>query len=116
LKSTPQQQLAAWLFVRWMELPRVQARLAAAGSELPVRKSALELMADFAKANSQWAIAAGWLIGKTLPLPVQSWWKVTQRVLEDGAGQVFQPFLTVDKVPDVLKELDATVAELMNKK
>jgi ABC-type glycerol-3-phosphate transport system substrate-binding protein len=116
LKSSPQQQLAAWLFVRWMELPRIQARLAAAGSSLPVRKSALDLMADFAKANPQWAIAAGWLKGQTQSLPVQLWWKVTQRVLEDGAGQVFQPFLKVANVPDVLKELDATVAELLNKK
>jgi hypothetical protein len=99
-----------------MELPRVQAILAAAGPSLPVRKSAMDLMADFTKADPQWAIAAGWLKGQTQSLPVQAWWKVTQRVLEDGAGQVFQPFLAADKVPDVLKELDVTVAELLNKK
>ena len=116
LKSTPRQQLASWLFMRWMVLPRIQARLAAAGSLLPVRKSALDLMADYAKNNPQWAAAAGWLNGKTQSLPVQSWWRVVQRVLEDGSGQVFQPFITADKIPDVLKELDATVVELLNKK
>ena len=116
LKSTPAQQLASWLFVRWLELPRVQSKLAAAGSVLPVRKSALGLMADYAKSSPQWAIAAGWLNEKMQPLPVQAWWKATQRVLEDGAGQVFQPFLTVEKVPDVLKELDATISEILNKK
>ena len=115
-KSTPAKQLASWLFMRWMVLPRIQAELAAYGSLLPVRKSALDLMSNYAKNNPQWSQAAGWLIGKTQPLPGQSWWKVTQRVLEDASGQVFQPYITADKIPDVLKELDATVQELLNRK
>ena len=115
-KSTPAKQLASWLFMRWMVLPRIQAELAASGSLLPVRKSALDLMSNYAKNNPQWSQAAGWLSGKTQALPGQSWWKITQRVLEDASGQVFQPFLTADKIPDVLKELDATVQELLNRK
>jgi multiple sugar transport system substrate-binding protein len=116
LKSSPAQQLASWLFARWLALPRVQARLAAAGGLLPVRKSAIDLMKDYANANPQWAQAAGWLAGQVQPLPVQPWWRVTQPVLEDASSQVFQVFITPEKIPDILMELDATIQELLTKK
>jgi ABC-type glycerol-3-phosphate transport system substrate-binding protein len=121
LKSDPAKQLAAWLFLRWMTLPRLEAGLAAAGSILPVRKSALDLMTLYKNANPQWNVAAGWLNAsssqKTIPsMPAQTWWTVGQRVLEDASWQIFQPAATPPKIPDILQELDATIKELLTKK
>jgi multiple sugar transport system substrate-binding protein/sn-glycerol 3-phosphate transport system substrate-binding protein len=44
LRSTPQRQLAAWLFLRWLTEPEQQARWAQATTSLPVRARAAELL------------------------------------------------------------------------
>ncbi len=111
--ASPNEQLAAWLFLRWMIQPGTQARLAAAASLLPVSKSALEQMpASFATLNPQWAQAAGWT-GQAQPAFSGAWWHTARPVLEDAAWQIFQPFTAPAAIPDVLKELDATVNELL---
>ncbi len=110
--GSPNEQLAAWLFLRWMIQPGTQARLAAAASLLPVVKSALPLVpASLTAQNPQWAQAAGW-IGQAQPAFSEAWWYTARPVLEDAAWQIFQPFTKPDSIPDVLKELDATVNEL----
>lgn len=112
VQAKPNEDLAAWLFLRWLILPRNQSRLAAAGSMLPVGKSAIDLMNGYKVQNVQWAQAAGWLNQTQAAFP-QSWWFTSQPVLEDAAWQIFQPFTTPASIPDVLKELDATITELL---
>ncbi len=46
LPASAQQQLAAWLFVRWLAAPQQQARLVEASGALPVRQAALEYAED----------------------------------------------------------------------
>ena len=49
-KSTPEQQLAAWLFIKWLTEPAQQARWVEASNYFPVRKStAANLSGYFAK-------------------------------------------------------------------
>lgn len=49
-KSTPEQQLAAWLFIKWLTQPKQQARWVEISSYFPVRKSTADnLGAYFAK-------------------------------------------------------------------
>ena len=115
LKSSRAEQLAAWLFIRWMTSPRQQALFAASGYVLPVRKSALDQMTGFLNRNPQWSLALRWL-DSARPMPSQAWWVLAQRVLEDAAWQVFQPFTTADKIPSILQQLDATVTELLTNK
>ncbi len=111
--ASPNEQLAAWLFLRWMISPATQARLAAAGSMLPVVKSALALVpASFTAQNPQWVQAISWIDGAQ-PAFSAAWWYAARPVLEDAAWQIFQPFTKPDSIPDVLKELDATVNELL---
>jgi len=47
LKSTPQEQLAAWLFVKWLTEPTQQAHWSQDSGRFPVRRSALEAMDDY---------------------------------------------------------------------
>ena len=115
LKSTQAEQLAAWLFIRWMISPRQQALFAASSYVLPVRKSALNQMTAFLTRNPQWSLAPDWL-DSARPMPFQPWWMIEQRVLEDAAWQVFQPFTSSDKIPSILQQLDATVTELISNK
>lgn len=46
-ETTPHEQLAAWLFVRWFVEPAQQARWAQASSYFPVRVSAVDRLEDY---------------------------------------------------------------------
>ena len=65
-KTTPQKQLAAWLFVRWFSEPKQQAEWAHVSRYFPVRKSAEPLIKDMLDADPRFA--AAWSILKTADL------------------------------------------------
>ena len=57
LKTTPQQQLAAWLFLKWMSEPEQQARWAGVTGYYPTRRSAADLLATYFSENPPYAKA-----------------------------------------------------------
>lgn len=57
-KTSPEKQLAAWLFVKWFSEPKQQAKWTeASGGYFPVRKSAEPLIADYLAKNPKFAAA-----------------------------------------------------------
>ena len=111
LRSSPVDQLASWLFLRHLMLPRVQARLAAVNDLIPVRQSALDLMADFRQQNAQWAQVVDWQ-DDYRPAPRLASWRTVRRILQDAAWQIFSPIVKVDGIAGVLEELDGMVKEM----
>jgi multiple sugar transport system substrate-binding protein/sn-glycerol 3-phosphate transport system substrate-binding protein len=65
-KSTPQKQLAAWLFVKWFSEPKQQAQWAHVSKYFPVRKAAEPLIKDMFDADAKFA--AAWSILSTANL------------------------------------------------
>jgi len=65
-KSTPQKQLAAWLFVKWFSEPKQQAQWTHVSKYFPVRKSAEPLIKDMLDADKNFA--AAWNLLKTANL------------------------------------------------
>jgi len=57
VKSTPQKQLAAWLFLRWMSEPKQQAAWVRVSAYFPVRQSVAAELGDFLTANQPFAQA-----------------------------------------------------------
>jgi multiple sugar transport system substrate-binding protein/sn-glycerol 3-phosphate transport system substrate-binding protein len=57
VKSTPQKQLSAWLFLRWMSEPKQQAAWVRASDYFPVRQSVASELGDFLKINRPFAQA-----------------------------------------------------------
>ena len=57
VKSTPQKQLAAWLFLRWMSEPQQQAEWVRASNYFPVRKSTYSELSDYLKTNTAFSQA-----------------------------------------------------------
>jgi multiple sugar transport system substrate-binding protein len=51
-RSTPEQELAAWLFVKYYTSPEVQADWAVASNYFPVRASVAEGLADYFESNT----------------------------------------------------------------
>ncbi|HVO39499.1 MAG TPA: ABC transporter substrate-binding protein [Spirochaetia bacterium] len=65
-RSTPQKQLAAWLFIRWFSEPRQQAAWTHVSLYFPVRKSAEPLIRDILRSDPRFARA--WELLKTADL------------------------------------------------
>ena len=66
MKSTPQKQLAAWLFIRWFSEPKQQAAWTRVSMYFPVRRSVGPLIADILKSDRRFA--AAWEMLKTADL------------------------------------------------
>ena len=107
--DTPEKQMAAWLFARYLLSPEVQADLVQSGFSLPVRESALDLLSGFASQYPQWAQAVE-MMDIARPVPISSAWGIGQWVLQDGFYRLLQG--ERDDLPTILEEVDALVAEL----
>ncbi|HET6487935.1 MAG TPA: extracellular solute-binding protein, partial [Spirochaetia bacterium] len=68
-KSTPQKQLAAWLFIKWLSEPKQQAAWTRVSMYFPVRKAAEPLIKDILDANRTFAVA--WNLLKTANLKAE---------------------------------------------
>jgi multiple sugar transport system substrate-binding protein len=113
-RSTQAEELAAWLFVRWMSSAENQARLLRAGGGLPVSVSAASLADDTIRQTPQWAKTIAW-IPFAQPTPQSPGWRVARYILEDAAWQAMQSYVLPDQIPAILEELDATIAEVLER-
>ncbi|MCB2209460.1 extracellular solute-binding protein [bacterium] len=107
--DTPEIQMAAWLFARYLLTPEAQAQLVQAGFSLPVRQSAMAQLSEFTATYPQWAQAAA-LLDSAQAAPVSTRWGIGQYVLQDAANRLLQA--EPDQVGPILTELDATISEL----
>jgi multiple sugar transport system substrate-binding protein/sn-glycerol 3-phosphate transport system substrate-binding protein len=56
-KSTPEKQLAAWIFIKWMSEPKQQAEWVEASNYFPVRNSTLSELGPFIEKNPKFGDA-----------------------------------------------------------
>ena len=109
LKSTPAQELASWLFIRWLSLPDQQLQIAQTNPALPVSKS---LQQQISKDRStQWnqLITA---LENAVPAPRTTEWRVARFILQDAAYQIFLVNITTEQYPQIISLLDEIIADL----
>ncbi len=109
--SPPAEQLASWLFIKWLLTPENQARLAAASSAFPPGASALDSMQAYAGSHPQWSAAAA-LLPEAHGEPALESWGTVRWALFDAGTQLFRYYFTVDQVSNLTKLLGETAAEL----
>ncbi len=111
LKTTPEKQLASWLFARWLLSPESQSQWVEVTGLLPLRNSVLGMIQPYRQASPQWDAAAGTLpLAKDVPQLVS--WRKVRYVLQDGMTVLFQKNTPVDQLPSVLDEMDSMAREL----
>lgn len=111
LKSTPEMELASWLFVRWMSQPVKNAQILAVGGGLPVTDTAAVLVADQIQASPLWGEVIEW-VPEMRSVPTISTWDIARFVLQDAFWQALQSFTRVEDIPGILTQLDATIVEV----
>ena len=112
LVASPQEQLASWLFIRWMSNPRNQASLAQAGGTLPASSSAAEQMSAYGRSHPWWQQASDSL-SKAQAAPNAASWPYISLVLSDAAWQTWQANITKEQLADILVQIDATLPEMI---
>ncbi len=111
LRSTPEEQLAAWLFLRWLIMPAHLAELTEAAGGLPVTQSALLELRAFGARQPQWRVGLNYLEQLQTP-PANAGWRNVRSLLEDAGYQALLPSVPPEGIPDVLKLLDEMIQEL----
>jgi multiple sugar transport system substrate-binding protein/sn-glycerol 3-phosphate transport system substrate-binding protein len=110
VRSTPEQELAAWLFIKWFTSPEVSVKWIDASGYHPIRASVPQYLDDYAAANPLWAegLALGPL-GKSEP----GWasWGTVRREVRDSFSAVLQG--DPADIPALLADLEAAANEAL---
>jgi multiple sugar transport system substrate-binding protein/sn-glycerol 3-phosphate transport system substrate-binding protein len=107
VQTTPEQQLAAWDFVKWFTSPEAQARWVEASNYFPTRAGASEFLDDY--------IAANPVFGEALDLLNYSKYEpqlISYQSVRDAASAAFNEILQGADVQETLDELTETANEL----
>jgi len=115
LRSTPEKQLAAWLFTRWLLSSENQASWVEATGMLPLRTSSFEALTGYRSSHPQWNDAVTYMDILTVQPGVAAWRKA-RPVLGDAANFMFRNNISLDQIPGLLTQMDETVQELTEAK
>jgi ABC-type glycerol-3-phosphate transport system substrate-binding protein len=107
--TSPQEELASWLFTRYLISPEVQAEWVKYSGFYPTRKDSLWLLRDFREENPHWADGLN-LLKYSRSIPLHPSWNTVQLAMEDALEEILtNPDLNVD---DQLEILDEVTSEL----
>lgn len=105
-QAAHQQQLAAWLFLRWLAAPQQAAQFAALLPSLPVSSALETQLTSMAEYPGSLILP---LQEAAQPAPTGGSWRMVRRFMNDAAWQVF--YLPTDQAAFVLSQLDEAVQE-----
>ena len=114
LKSSPEKELAAWLFARWLLSPENQSKWVNASGLFPLTNSVLNILGQFRSASPQWEAAVGYL-ALAQGVPQLASWRKVRYLLGDGADAIFETNLPLDQIPYTLAEMDSMAKEINTK-
>lgn len=87
-KTTPEQELAAWLFVKWFTQPENLARWAKISNYFPVRNSAADLMGDYFAADPVYKQAFDLLPYSTFEAQWCACYEEVRRLMSDSYSAI----------------------------
>ena len=100
-RSTPEKQLASWLFLKWFTSPEQQARWVMASNYFPVRRSTAAQLAGYFEENPRYGKAYGFLnFGRTEPSVPG--YEAVRRKIAEAMVEVAQG----GEIPPVLQRLE----------
>lgn len=112
LKASPEQELASWLFIKYLTAPENQAKWIEASGYLPTHFSTEDMLADYVASNPIYATGLELAsLGQGEPETFPAWASV-RRALDDAAAQLYAA-TSAEEVDAILAELNVTAAELV---
>ncbi len=115
VKSTPEKQLASWLFLKWFTAPENQAKWVMASGYFPTRSSTVDYLQDYLTQNPQYAAGFNAVFGGEVELkfePRDASWNAVRGAIFDTISKVFAEDFTKDQIPALLEDLQKQADEL----
>ena len=109
--STPEQQLAGWLLMRWLTEPEQDARWVETTHLFPLRHSTIDLLGDYRDSHPQWGQVVDLLPNSYLQPQLASW-RTVKVMLEDGFACLFSEVPLCQQPPVVLAQMESAAREL----
>ncbi|RCK73717.1 MAG: N-Acetyl-D-glucosamine ABC transport system, sugar-binding protein [Anaerolineae bacterium] len=111
LRSSEREELAAWLFVRWLLEKETQQRLAEETFGLPLRRDVGEALQKETGLPSGYRAAIEYLpLGVNEPLWAS--WDRVRWAVGDSSRQLVAWYFTLDQMPSLVQLLEKTAADL----
>lgn len=111
LNSNDEDQLAAWLFIRWLLDNEQDARWVEATHLFPLRDSTLSLLGDYEKTHPHWKQALGLIPQGELQPPLGSW-RTIKVMLGDGFAHMYRVNVSSGQVAAILAQMESMAKEL----
>ena len=111
LNSTDNEQLASWLFIRWLLDSEQDARWVEATHLFPIRTSTVELLGDYEQTHPQWAQAIQLLPQGEIQPQLASWRKV-KVMIGDGFTHMYRVNVPSGQVPAILAQMESIARDL----
>jgi multiple sugar transport system substrate-binding protein/sn-glycerol 3-phosphate transport system substrate-binding protein len=110
VKSNPERELAAWLFVKWFTSPEINAKWIEASAYHPIRQSTVDFLDEYVAANPGWADGIE-LLSLGVGEPAWASWSSVRRSVQDTFAAIIQG--DPGDIPGLLEELNATAADAL---
>jgi multiple sugar transport system substrate-binding protein/sn-glycerol 3-phosphate transport system substrate-binding protein len=107
LRTTPEKQLASWLFIRWLTEPEQSARWSRNSNYFPVRESAANDLTDYFSENPQYEKAFGFLNHDMAIEPGVAGYHECRNSIEDMLEAVANKGDPVTRLADTLEECES---------
>ena len=111
LKTTEEEQMAAWLFVRWLLENEQDARWVEATHNFPLRTSTVDLLGDYERNHAQWKQAV-----ELIPLgelqPQLGSWRTIKVMLGDGFDHMYRVNVSSGQVAAILAQMESFAKDL----
>jgi multiple sugar transport system substrate-binding protein len=113
LKSTPEQELASWLFLKFFTAPENQGKWVEASGYLPTQSTTEPFLADYVAAEPKFQSALDLAaLGVAEPQTFPAWASV-RRAVDDAAALLYDPALTAEDAMAILEQLTSDAADLV---
>lgn len=108
-KTSPEEELASWLFLKYLASPEAQAEWAQYSRYYPTRKSSLRLLRDFRAENPHWSQGLN-LLKYSVSLPLDPSWNTVklsvgdafEEILIDGTLDLEEQLIALDQIAEEL--------------
>jgi ABC-type glycerol-3-phosphate transport system substrate-binding protein len=111
LDSTDEEQLAAWLFIRWLTDAKQDARWVETTHLFPLRTSTIDLLSDYEKTHPQWKQAVDLLPEGELQPQLASW-RTVKIMLGDGFNHMYRVNTPSGQVAAILAQMETMSKDL----
>jgi len=112
LAASPEEQLASWMFIRWMIESANQPDIIKTSNTFSLSTESLQQMGSFINRNPQWSQTQTWA-AFAQPLPSLASWHIAHCILNDLGWQLYQKeTVTYDDFILYLQQADNMIQEV----